>query len=224
MNPLLGIAVSIFLIASASAAPVAGGYCKLMKYRDRETGCWILSDQPVGSFRQREIYWHLDTFPARSAALAAASSRGTVVVSLGRTWLLTIEQKSWHPAGGKRVAQIGPLPIHAGVEYSAQFMEAVNDPGMTSAVHRHAGPEAWYMDAGSACLETPEGIIAGSASGRPMIVRGDIPMLLTATGMARRRAIALVLHETARPAITVVRDWMPKGLCAVRPAASRPGL
>ena len=58
---------------------------------------------------------------------------------------------------GERIAEIGPLPVIAGEKYSAQYMEAILTPGMTSAIHTHAGPEAWYTVAGETCLETPEG-------------------------------------------------------------------
>jgi quercetin dioxygenase-like cupin family protein len=162
-----------------------------------------------------QTFWHLDVYPSLAAANAARTPRGSVVSAFGKTWLLTIERADWRAAGGTHVADIGPLPVAAGHAYSAQFMEGVLDPGMTSAVHKHSGPEAWYTISGGACLETPHGIKVGRAGGSLMIVPGDLPMLLTGTGKTRRRAFALVLHQSARPPITVVRDWKPKGLCKV---------
>jgi hypothetical protein len=38
-------------------------------------------------------------------------------------------------------------------------------------------------------------------------------MVLTATGTVQRRALVIVLHRSSEPAITVVHDWTPKGLC-----------
>jgi hypothetical protein len=38
-------------------------------------------------------------------------------------------------------------------------------------------------------------------------------MHLTATGTEIRRALVLILHESAKPATTLVHDWTPKGLC-----------
>jgi len=46
-----------------------------------------------------------------------------------------------------------------------------------------------------------------------VIVPGGPPMHLTATGTAQRRALVLILHESSKPSTTVVKDWMPKGLC-----------
>jgi len=74
---------------------------------------------------------------------------------LGKIWLLTVEKEGWRPPKGQRIVEIGPLPIVAVEEVSAQYMEAILNPGMTSAIHDHAGPEAWYTLAGETCLETP---------------------------------------------------------------------
>src|SRR5271169_5911454 len=69
-------------------------------------------------------------------------AHGAVVESLGRQWLLSIEDAGWPaPKGAERIAEIGPLPVKAGEAYTAQYMEAVFNPGMTSATHVHSGPE-----------------------------------------------------------------------------------
>ena len=210
------VGVGAFVTACSGAwasEPMAAGHCKPISQRNQDVGCWIISDEPIGAISQPRIFWHLDVFRDRRAANLARTPRGTVVAAFGKVWLLTIERADWRPERGRHVATIGPLRVNAGTAYSAQYMEGILDPGMTSAIHKHSGPEAWYTLAGKACLETPRGARTGRAGGPFLIVDGDVPMLLTATGRTRRRAFALVLHETARPAITVVRDWQPKGLC-----------
>ena len=159
------------------------------------------------------MFWHLDSYPTRISAERARQSRGTVVEALGRIWLFTVAEATWRPGAGDRVAEIGPLPLQPGVSYSAMYMEAISSPGMTSAVHTHSGPEAWYTTAGESCLETPQGAMFGRAGGPPLIVPGGPPMLLTATGRVQRRAIVLVLHDASRAPITIEHDWKPKGLC-----------
>ena len=148
-----------------------------------------------------------------TAAEAAKGPRGTVVDSLGKTWLLTIAEEGWLPIGGERIAEIGPLPITEGETYSAQYMEAIFTPGMTSRAHIHSGPEAWYTLTGETCLETPQGKQVGRAGGQHVIVPGGPPMHLTATGTETRRAIVLVLHDSSKPASSPASDWAPKGLC-----------
>ena len=197
----------------ASAQPVPGGVCRSVADRDSEVGCWIMANQPVGQLTSSEIFWHLDVYPTRAAAEQAKGSRGTVIESLGKVWLLSIEAAGWRPAGGERVAEIGPLPVIAGETYEAQYMEAVFTPGMTAPTHTHSGPEAWYTLAGQTCLETPQGTQVGRVGGPPVIVPGGIPMHLTATGTEKRRALVLILKESSKPAGTIGHTWMPKGLC-----------
>lgn len=174
----------------------------------------MLVDQPIGRIEQPQIYWQLDAYASRARAEQAKTSRGTVVEALGKVWLLTIEQAGWRPSiRGKRVAEIGPLPVTPGREYSAIFMEAITRPGTTSASHTHSGPEAWYAESGETCLETPQGKMVGRPGGPPVIVPAGPPMFLMATGTEQRRTITLILHDSSKPPTTVVHDWKPKGLC-----------
>ena len=190
-----------------------GTVCKPIGERTGDLGCWIMTDQPLGNIGKTEIFWHLDTYATRADAERAKQPRGTVIESLGKVWLLSIEDKGWRPAGGERVAEIGPLPIDATEPYSAQYMEAIFSPGMTAPPHIHSGPEAWYTMSGETCLETPQGKQVGRAGGEYVIVPGGPPMHLTATGTETRRALVLILHETSKPPSTLVHDWTPKRLC-----------
>ncbi|TMG83159.1 MAG: cupin domain-containing protein [Betaproteobacteria bacterium] len=99
-----------------------------------------------------------------------------------------------------------------GEKYTAQYMVAVFTPGMTTPVHRHPGPEAWYTLSGEVCLETPNGKVVGRA-GESTIVPAGPPMKLTATGTEKRRSLVLILHETSEPSGILASDWTPKGLC-----------
>jgi quercetin dioxygenase-like cupin family protein len=211
--------LSLAILALSSQAHAQGAalppvVCKPLSERTSPLGCWILSDDSVGRLTKPQIFWHLDVYPSRNAAVAAKGLRGTVVESLGKVWLLTIADATWHPRKGKHVATIGPLPVKPGEKYSAQYMEAIFIPGMTSSVHNHAGPEAWYTEAGETCLETSDGnVMKGRAGGPPVIVPEGLSMHLTATGKAQRRALVLILHDSSKPPSTMVHDWSPKGLC-----------
>jgi quercetin dioxygenase-like cupin family protein len=187
--------------------------CKPVSQRTGETGCWITANAVLGKLPPTPIFWHLDTYPTRAEADAAKGPRGTVVESLEKVWLLTIDVAGWRPVGGVRVAEIGPLPVRVDASHTAQFMEAIFTPGMTAPAHRHSGPEAWYTLTGETCLETPEGKMVGRAGGSQVIVPGGPPMHLTATGTETRRALVLILHDSTQPPTTPVHDWVPKGLC-----------
>jgi hypothetical protein len=211
---LIWLLTAISLSAQSNAQSLSFGSCKPVSERTTELGCWILVDQPIGRIEQAQVFWQLDVYPTRSEADKAKGPGGTVIESLGRVWLLTIGKAGWRPAlKGQRVAEIGPLPVTAGNQYSAVFMESISIPGLASAIHTHSGPEAWYTLAGETCLETPNGKLVGRADGPPVIVPGGQPMLLTVIGTEQRRALTLILHESSKPPATPMHDWTPKGLC-----------
>ena len=175
------LAAILVLLDGGVLSAQPSGSCKLASDRTREIGCWIIAHDILGSFAEAQTYWHLHTFTSRTEADAAKGPRGTVVDSMGKVWLSTIEARGWRSTKGQHVAEIGPLPITARGNYSAQYMEATFTPGMTSATHDHSGPEAWYTIEGETCLETPAGKVIGRAGGEHVIV-ADGPMHLTATG------------------------------------------
>jgi quercetin dioxygenase-like cupin family protein len=208
VGPLAAVSVG-----SQSFAQHAGGICKPASERTGVVGCWIVAHEPLGSLPESPVFWHLDVYPTREAAESAKAPRGTVVESLEKVWLLTIAKAGWRPANGERAAEIGPLEIIAGEAYSAQYMEAIFNPGMTAPAHTHSGPEAWYTLAGETCLETPRGKQVGRR-GQYVIVPAGPPMHLTATGTEQRRSLVLILHLSSKPPTTPVHDWTPKGLCS----------
>lgn len=213
--PALAMIVCSAAVLSLSSQASAQ-ICKPVSQRTGEVGCWIIAHEPVGQLTASQAFWHLDAYPTRAAAEAAKGPSGTVVESLGKTWLLTIQNAGWRPSGGERIAEIGPLPVTAGEKYSAQYMEAIFTPGMTAPAHVHSGPEAWYTLAGETCLETPQGKQIGRAGSEFVIVPGGPPMHLTATGTETRRALVLILHDSSQPATTPASDWTPQGLCKSR--------
>jgi hypothetical protein len=204
------VAFAVSLPAVAQVAVPADSKCQPVAQRTGSGGCWILADHPVGTLLPATTFWQLDSYGSRAEAEAAKGTRGTVVSALQRSWVLEVTADGTH---GSHQAAIGPLPVKGGVAYSAMYMETTSPPGFQSAIHTHAGPEAWLNLAGGMCLETPEGVIRDQAGSHGVFVKGDIPMLLTSTGSVERRAMVLVLHETSRPPITIEHQWAPKGLC-----------
>ena len=205
--------MAVALGASALAAQTTS--CEPVAQRGgREFGCFITAREELGSLpRDSALYWHLDAFSSRAAADGEKAERSTVVESLGRTWLFTIAAKDWRPTRGKRIGQVGPLPLVDAPAYAAVYMEGVFRPGMESPVHRHPGVEAWYTVEGEQCLETPEGKLVQHASGPGVMVRAGLPMRLTGTGTGVRRSVVLILQDASKPRSTPAPDWSPAGLC-----------
>ena len=200
-------------LTALSAQTTGFGVCKPVSQRSTQAGCWILVDQTVGRAEGADVYWHLDSYADSGQAERAKTANAAVVRALGKVWLMTIDiSPTRQSAPGTHVADIGPLRVTPGREYSAVLMEAITAPGFNSAIHRHSGPEAWYTVAGETCLETPTGKIIGRAGVPAMVPQGP-PMFLTATGQQERRAITLILHESAKAPTTIEHEWKPRGLC-----------
>jgi quercetin dioxygenase-like cupin family protein len=182
---------------------------------DKELGCFVLANKELGSLADKPVYWHLYVYPSRAAADAAKGSVGTVVESFGKVWLFAVADAAWSPSGGQRESRIGPLPISHPGTYTAEYMEATFLPGMKSRVHRHPGPEAWYVVSGEQCAETPGKKIALHAGEGGFVPEGP-PMVLWGTGVNKRQGLALILHDSSRPMTAPAPDWTPAGLCAVK--------
>ena len=186
--------------------------CKPVSERTGLEGCWILASEPLGRLPSQPVFWTLDVYPDRDSAQAAATSRSTVLNALGRVWLLTVGEKLAMPKGGLRITQVGPLPIKADEEYTAQYRESIMMPGAVSRTHVHSGPEAFYTDTGETCVETSSGKQL-SRKGHDVVVPEGEPMELMARGSETRRGLVLVLHSSSKPHTTVVTDWHSSGLC-----------
>jgi len=215
-TPIVKIAVSIALVAGTEAALAqVPGRCETpVSQRTSEVGCYLTATEDLGSMvpDQGQVYWHLYTYPTHAVAEAAKGPRGTIVESFGKVWLYTIAEEGWQPSSGERVAVLGPFPILASKKYTARYMEAVFPSGMRAAVHRHSGPEAWYLISGTQCLETPSGIMVAHAGEGAVVPEGP-PMALSSVGPQTRRSVLLVLHDSSQSWITMAHDWQPKGLC-----------
>jgi quercetin dioxygenase-like cupin family protein len=187
--------------------------CRPASERTGPVGCWIIAHERLGEMPAAPLFWHLSTYPSRTAAEAEKVPGATVVEALDKVWVFTIAPAGARTPAGTRVAEIGPLAVKAGTSYTAQYMEAIFPPGAQTRPHTHPGPEAWYHEAGGVCLETPEGRAFGRAGDNGFIVPADLPMQLTVGGKEQRRSLVLILHESGKPPSGFNTNWMPKGLC-----------
>lgn len=210
---LVAIVWSAMALATAetASAQVPGGCNTPASQRTNEIGCYLSGSEDMGPL-PGQVWWHLYHYPTRAAAEAVKGPQGIVIESFGKVWLYTIAEAGWRPSGGERVAVIGPLSTKAGIRYIARYMEAVFPPGMHTSVHHHPGPEAWYVIAGTQCLETPAGIIVARAGEGAVVPEGP-PMRLSSVGNEMRRSVLLVLHDASHPWVHPATDWEPKGAC-----------
>jgi quercetin dioxygenase-like cupin family protein len=182
--------------------------------RPQEAGCYVLATEKLSSLPPGPLFWHLYTFPTvEAASQTKGDSASTIVQTFGKPWLFRIAPADWKPDSGHRVAVIGPLALPPARGYVARYMEDIAPavPGLTP-VHRHPGPEAWYVLSGSQCMQAPGKTIILRA-GETAFVPGGVPMTLSQSGSETRRSLILVLHDSSRPWMTKVNDWKPSTPC-----------
>ena len=176
-----------------------------------EFGCFRIGLSEGLIFDQPAVYWVLRTYPNRAGADAARSASGIVSEQDGRVWLSEFRSKEGAPLDGHRVAVVGPLTVTPGMRYDAEIAYSVMAPGDHSRVHTHSGPEAWFVLAGTQCLETPEGALRVRAGGT-MSAAAKGPMELSVTGARVAKSLTLVIHDSAQE-FGAASDWKPPGAC-----------
>ena len=206
------LACVTLLVTQISAQQQSLVSCRPVSERVRPEGCWIIASQALSKLPKASAFWTVDVYPSRTSAEQSKTEYGAIVEALGKVWLLSVGSKLGEPHQGSRMARIGPLLIKPDEAYTAQYMEAILPPGSISRTHVHSGPEAFYIETGESCLETPSGKQVGSRGNSIVIPEGQ-PMELVATGKDVRRGLVLILNASSQPATTVVRDWTSKHLC-----------
>ena len=175
------------------------------------TACTIFARRPVAK-PDGPVFWTLETFPTRSAADRAKTATSAVVEIDNKIWLLSVGSSRPVPTGATREAQIGPLPLPTAASYEMLLAYVAVPPGSRSAVHVQSGPEAWYVLAGSQCVETPANVLHID-QGHGGMVPADTPLFLIATGSTMRHAFFVIVHDAGRPFYTEINSWKPTGAC-----------
>ena len=109
--PLSMIACATCLTTFAQAPPVPGGCNVPASQRAGDIGCYLSATETLGALPEDARFWHIYNYPTLPAVEAVKGPRGTVVEAFGKVWLYAIAASTWKPAGGQRIAVVGPLPI-----------------------------------------------------------------------------------------------------------------
>jgi hypothetical protein len=104
--PSFGGSLMMLLLCGHAYAQHTNVRCKPVSERTADVGCWIIANQPVGKMPNPQAFWYLDTYPTRTDGEAARSSRGVVLESFGKIWLLTIEDAAWKAPSGGRIRSV----------------------------------------------------------------------------------------------------------------------
>lgn len=221
MSRNIQFCLAVVLAASTSSAtgqeqPAPGPFtCTMLaSARTQEAGCYIIATEHIDHLPAGPLFWHLYTYPTpEQAKRGQQKSGGAVAESLGKAWLFKIAAENWRPEGGDRVADIGPLNVSPGKLYEARYIEAVIPPGRPGTpVHRHPGPEAWFVVSGAQCMQTPTATKIVRAGGTA-VIPGGVPMSVKFPFNDTVRHIVLVLYDASQPWRTKAQDWEPAIPC-----------
>lgn len=158
-----------------------------------------LVEKKVTELPAGDLFWRIDTFDSKEQAQAAAGHLGLVAESAGKVWLFELGRAGEASKGGKRVAEIGPLPQVKAPEYLLRINEAGGPPGSVTSVHTHPGSEAFYVLAGELTQKTPQGVVRVSA-GQTLVGHGsDVPMEVSSSGSAELKEFALFVVDATKP-------------------------
>lgn len=204
---------SISIAGNSSAWAQATSRLCVEGQDERPGPACLMAHQPLGTFSRPSVSWQLFTYDDMATATREQPPNSTVALAFGQVWLFFVGPESFVPKNGKRVAEVGPIPVEANTIYAAEYLKSTFNPGMEAPVHVHSGPEAFYAISGDTCIETPDGVQFGKGPGNTLFVRGGPPMLLMAPGPDPRTGFAMILHDNTRAPTTLVKTWTPKGLC-----------
>jgi quercetin dioxygenase-like cupin family protein len=167
--------------------------------RRGEEGCTILASRPLHGSLSKPVYWHIDRFDSLEAAKKAAGPDGVAAEAHGSVWLATVEARTEGHRGGRHVAWVGPLTLPAAGRYTMRVQSSLLLPGAATPVHTHSGPEVFYVADGEQCLETQE-VGHRLGAGQTLVLPAGVVHRGRVTASGGRRALALILHDAARPA------------------------
>ncbi|QRM27877.1 cupin domain-containing protein [Microvirga sp. VF16] len=158
-----------------------------------------LVEKRVTELPPGELFWRIDNFETKEQAQQAAGPMGLVAEAKGKFWLFTLGPAGEASMGGKKVAEIGPIPRINATQYLLRVNEAGGPPGSVTSVHTHPGSEAFYVISGELTQKTPHGVIRVPAGQTTVGHGGDTPMEVSSSGSTNLEEFALFVVDANRP-------------------------
>ncbi len=146
-----------------------------------------------------QLYWRIENFPTLAEAQAAAGATALAAEISGQVWLFTLGAKGGATPGGRKVAEIGPVPPFQAPEYLLRINHASGPPGAKTPVHTHPGSEAFLVLRGKLAQRTPHGT-AYAEAGHTMNGHGaDMPMEVFSAGTTDLDQLVMFVVDATKP-------------------------
>lgn len=198
------------LLLAAQTPPVPGACTEPAAAHVGEPGCY-LSGLLTLEAPPPALYWHIVPVPSEAEATRLATGlRWTFVTRAhDRWWLSVLSPNRTEPTLPRDHHVAGPIASPAGGTVTARFMESWFPPGMRTRVHRHAGPEVFYVIDGEQCTETPTARHR-IRPGESYTVSAGPHLQAAPTG---RRSLVLILSAPDQPWMALTEGWAGSGYC-----------
>jgi len=203
----------VLLIANPAVAQTLEPKCvENSPERQGKFGCSYIADKPLPDGLQQPLFWHIDKFDSRERAQAAVTPASVAFDAAGSWWLFTIESSAKDHHGGQHVAQVELGPLPPAKQYGLLVYSSFIPPGLTSRVHHHSGPEAFYVVDGEQCLRTESRAYPMHQGDTLLLPTGTI-MQMVATGSVARHSFAVVVYDSSQPPTTRMENPSPLAEC-----------
>lgn len=159
-----------------------------------------LAEKKVSALPAGPLVWRIETFPDLAQAQAAAGPHSLAVEAAGKAWLFRLGTAGVDaPAGGSKVAEVGPLPKVDAAEYLLRINRASGPPGNITSIHTHPGSEAFYVISGEQSIRTPRGVLRVRPGQAEAGQGADVPMQVSSSGATDLLALVMFVVDAARP-------------------------
>lgn len=181
----------VFLLSSAAVAQQALPAGSLV--------IKVLAERKVLQLPDGPLFIRIENYPTLAQAQAVAGLWGLAAESGGKVWLFRLGPASGSSAGGRKVAEIGPLPPLVAPEYLLRLNEPSGPPGSITVVHTHPGTEAVYVLTGELCLRTRQGVIRLSAGRTEAGPPAGTPTQVSSCGSTDLRGLIMFVVDATKP-------------------------
>lgn len=164
-----------------------------------------VAEKTVESLPTTPLYWRVESFASLEAAKAAATPLSLPAEAWGQAWLFTLGAPGGASSGGRKVAEVGPVPVTPARKHLLRINRAGGPPGVSTPVHTHPGSEAFYVLKGQLTQKTSHGTATVDA-GQSM--NGHAPgmvMQLTSTGQGELEQLVMFVVDAEKPFSTPAR-------------------
>jgi len=196
MGRRLVLAVAVLVLGTFLLSPTA------VAQQDLPAGSLairVLVERKVLQLPDGPLFWRIENYPALAQAQAVAGLWGMAAESGGKVWLFRLGPASGSSAGGRKVAEVGPVPRVLAPEYLLRINTPSGPRGSTTIVHTHPGSEGIYVLTGELCFRTPQGVIRVPAGRTEPGTGADIPMQVSSCGSTDLRGLVMFVVDATKP-------------------------